>query len=51
MSASFNVDTGTLMDNAAAMFNGLWPVMGAIVGLSMGIGLVTYVAGMIRKAF
>jgi hypothetical protein len=47
----FSIDSTTLLDSAASIFNALWPVFGLIAGISIGAGLVQAILGEIRKAF
>lgn len=47
---SFNMSTGDLMSSAADMFNQIWPLMGPVIGISVGLGLVGFVAAAISKA-
>jgi len=37
---SFDLNTQTLLDGAAEMFNALWPAFAVIVGLALGVKLV-----------
>ena len=47
---SFSVDASAMLDMAASIFNALWPVFGMVVGIILGIGLVTLLVTEIRKA-
>jgi hypothetical protein len=47
---SFSVDSTTMLDTAASIFNALWPIFGLVVGIILGIGLVTLLVSEIRKA-
>lgn len=48
---SFSVDLNGMLSMAASMFNSLFPVFGIGIGIALGVGLLTKVAGEIRKAF
>lgn len=48
---SFEFDASVLMDNAAAMFNALFPVFAVVIGLGLGVKLVSFLRGEIGKAF
>lgn len=50
-SASFSINTTDLMNQASDMFNQLWPVFAIIIGLSIGIALVGYIANKFMGAF
>ena len=47
---SFSVDTSAMLDTAANMFNGLWPVFGVVVGIVLALGLITLLVTELRKA-
>jgi hypothetical protein len=47
---SFSVDTTSMLDTAAGMFNSLWPVFGVVVGIILALGLVTLLVTELRKA-
>ncbi len=47
---SFSIDADSLLSTAASIFNALWPVFGILVGIILGIGLVTLIVAEIRKA-
>lgn len=49
--ASFSIDTSSLLDSAANIFNGLWPAFAIVAGLSLGIALVKFIVDAIRHAF
>ena len=51
MSSSFNIDVAVLMDGAANMFNALWPAFAVIVGLGLGIKIISYLRKEISSAF
>lgn len=44
---SFSLDLSTLTDNAASIFNSLSPIVGILGGISLGLGLVVLVLGMV----
>ncbi len=48
---SFNIDTEGLLTMASTMFNALWPIFAVIVGLSLGFGLVKYIAKEVSSVF
>jgi hypothetical protein len=48
---SFNIDVDTLMGGAADMFNALWPAFAIVVGLALGVKIVTYIRKEITSAF
>lgn len=50
LAQSFSIDAASLLDTAAQIFNALWPVFGILVGVVLGIGLVTLIVSEIRKA-
>jgi hypothetical protein len=47
---SFSIDAANLLSTAASIFNALWPIFGILVGIILGIGLVTLIVSEIRKA-
>jgi hypothetical protein len=47
---SFSVDSTNLMDSAASIFNALWPAFALVVGIALGLGLLTLLVTEIRKA-
>ncbi len=47
----FSLDTTNLLDSAASIFNGLFPIFAIIAGLGLGIGLLRYVVKAISDAF
>jgi hypothetical protein len=49
--ASFNFDMTHLLDTAASLFNGLWPLFAIVAGISMAAGLLTMIVGELRKIF
>jgi len=49
--ASFTVDTTGILDNAATLFNGLFPAFVIIIGFSFGIGLIKWIVSTLRNAF
>lgn len=49
--ASFTVDTTGILDNAAILFNGLFPAFVIIIGFSFGIGLIKWITSTLRNAF
>jgi hypothetical protein len=49
--ASFNFDMTNLLDTAASLFNGLWPLFAIVAGLSMAAGLLTLIVKQIREIF
>jgi hypothetical protein len=49
--ASFTVDTSGILDNAATLFNGLFPAFVIIIGFSFGIGLIKWIVSTLRNAF
>jgi hypothetical protein len=49
--ASFTVDTSGILDNAAILFNGLFPAFVIIIGFSFGIGLIKWITATLRNAF
>jgi hypothetical protein len=48
---SFSVTTTGLLDSAAQIFNGLWPVFAIIAGLGLGIALVKFIVKAVQSAF
>lgn len=48
---SFSVTTTGLLDSAAQIFNGLWPVFAIIAGLGLGIALVKFIVRAVQSAF
>lgn len=50
MNDSFSIDAASLLSTAASIFNALWPIFGILVGIILGIGLVTLIVSEIRKA-
>ncbi len=50
LAESFSLDADNLLSTAASIFNALWPVFGILVGIILGIGLVTLIVAEIRKA-
>ncbi len=48
---SFDIDVTSLLESASAIFNGLWPVFAVIVGLSLGFGLVKFIAREVSSVF
>lgn len=48
---SFNIDIDTLMEGASEMFNALWPAFALVVGLALGVKIVTYIRREIMAAF
>ena len=49
--SSFNFDMTHLLDTAASLFNGLWPLFAIVAGLSMAAGLLTLVMKELRAIF
>ena len=49
--ASFSIDLAGVLDIAASLFNGLFPIFGIILGITIGIGLITMVIGRVSKVF
>ncbi len=49
--ASFNFDMTNLLDTAASLFNGLWPMFAIVAGLSMAAGLLTMIVKQIKTIF
>lgn len=47
---SFSIDASSFLSFAAQIFNGLFPVFGVILGIVLGIGLLTLVVKEIRAA-
>ena len=48
---SFNIDTTTLLSNAATMFNALWPLFAILLGLTLGIGILKFVGKLVGDIF
>jgi len=48
---SFDLDTQTLLDGAAEMFNALWPAFAVIVGLVLGVKLVHLIRKEVTSSF
>ena len=40
-----------LLDTAASLFNGLWPMFAIVAGLSMAAGLLTMIVRQIKTIF
>lgn len=49
--ASFTVDTTGILDNAAILFNGLFPAFVIIIGFMFGIGLIKWIVATLRSVF
>lgn len=49
--ASFSVDTTTLLDTTANMFNGLWPIFAVVIGIPFAIAIIKFIATSLRSAF
>lgn len=49
--ASFSIDVSGMLSTASSLFNQLFPIFGAIAGMTLAFGLVAYVIAEIRKAF
>jgi len=49
--SSFNFDMTGLLDVAANLFNGLWPIFAIIAGLSLSAGLLVMVTRSIKNIF
>ena len=48
---SFDVDMSQLLNSAASLFNGLWPVFAIVAGLGLGVALVKFITKAIQDAF
>jgi hypothetical protein len=48
---SFNLDITYMLQMAANMFNALGPVWFIIIGVSIGVGLLTKILAELKKAF
>jgi hypothetical protein len=46
---SFNIDLDGMMETASQIFNALVPIFGPVLGISLGIGLLTLVVSEVRK--
>lgn len=46
----FSIDVTSLLTTASAIFTGLWPIFGVIVGITLGFGLLGLVVREIRQA-
>lgn len=46
----FSLDTTGLLDQAAAIFNGMQGIVVIVAGLGLGFALLGYVASLIQKA-
>lgn len=49
--ASFTVDTTGILDNAAILFNGLFPAFVIIIGFMFGIGLIKWIVATLKSVF
>ena len=49
--ASFSINTDTLLDNAATMFNALWPILAISIGLLLGVGLAKFLSSSFKNLF
>ena len=49
--ASFNFDMTYLLDTAASLFNGLWPLFAIVAGLSMAAGILVLITKQIKAIF
>ena len=47
----FSIDTSSLLESAADIFNGLFPAFAVVAGIGLGIGLVRYIVKAIQDAF
>lgn len=47
---SFDIDTSNFLTTAATIFNALWHAFAVIVGLTLGLGLLSLVVREIRSA-
>jgi len=48
---SFNLDVDGLMESAASMFNALWPIFAVVVGLALGVKIITLIRKEVTGAF
>ena len=48
---SFSFDSDVLMSNAATMFNALFPIFAVVIGLGLGIKLISFLRKEISGAF
>lgn len=48
---SFDVDLSGLLETASSIFNAIAPIMLAVAGISVGLGLLMTIVMEIRKAF
>jgi hypothetical protein len=46
---SFNIDLDGMLTTASSIFNALVPIFGPVLGISLGIGLLTLVVAEVRK--
>ena len=51
LATSFSMDATSMLSTAADMFNNLWPIFGILVGITIGLGLLSLIAAEIRKVF
>lgn len=42
--ASFSIDVNSFLSSASQMFNGIFPIFAPIIGISLGIGLASFIA-------
>ncbi len=47
---TLSLDMTTLFDNASAIVNALWPIVGISAGFALGFGILAMVASEIQKA-
>lgn len=47
---SFDIDTSNFLGTAASIFNALWPAFAIIVGITLGLGLLSLIVREIRQA-
>jgi len=48
---SFDLNVDNLLDSAATMFNALWPLFAIVVGLALGVKIITLVRQEVTGAF
>ena len=46
---SFNINLDGMLETASQIFNALVPIFGPVLGISLGIGLLTLVIAEVRK--
>lgn len=48
---SFSIDLSNVLDIAAQLFNGLFPIFGIVLGVTMGVGIILLVVNKVSSVF